>query len=617
MAVSQALSIYEVANSVNIESNNSQVRIVWTSTQEGQSYNANTRTAYYYVSINGGAETTYSVSYTLPKGTTKTIVDTTITVPHKDDGSGTVSVRIWMDTGISAGVVTQTKTITLTTIARASQPSCITWPEHTRDVGYFGDTIKIHMNSKSDKFTHVVYYSFGSRSWYRIAESVAYNTTWQIPLELINELASNAKSGIGTIHVETYTNNGTTHVGTKTCEFSVKVPYIDETKPTVSMTLSPVGALPSAFAGLYIQGLTKVKADLSAIGKYGADISSYLMKVDSASYGAKNEYTSNFLASSGEKIVYGYATDSRENPGETSQTINVIPYSNPKLEDSTAFRCDKDGIASESGTYLKITGKRSYSPCISDGVQHNFCRIEYRYSQNRTDFTKWVTILEGNDLSSDAVTAAPLPEVTLSNEISYLVHIRAIDDIGRFAESFVDIPTEKVYWHRDGARNALGLGKYNERDNAIDSDWDFYMNEHKVTGLPTPTDDTDAVPLGLLKDYIVEKDITIDGWVYEKWNSGIAKCYKLVGCSYSNAFTLKGSSNFPFYLYKIYAVTATCNYAAGGNISWTSSWNTKAEYTNNAVDVYIQAGDQNNGGFGQENSMNASVHIIGTWKQLN
>lgn len=503
MAVSQSLSVTEVSGSPNVANNTSQVRILWTSTQTGASHNVNTRTAYYYVSINGGAETAYSVSYTLPQSTTKTIVDTTITVPHKDDGSGTVTVRTWMDTSISAGVVTKSETVTLTTIARASQPSCITYPNNTRDVGYFGDTITIHMNKKSTQFTHNVYYSFGTLSSKKIAFNVIDNTVWNIPLDLIKELSADGRNGWGQIYVETYTDGGTKYVGSNSCEFSAKVPDVKETKPKVTMTLDPIGALPSAFAGLYIQGLTKVKATLSAKGEYGADISSYLMKVDGVFHDLDDAYTSSYLATPSERIVYGYATDSRGHMGEASQTINVLPYSIPKLENASAVRCDKNGNESESGTYLKISGKRNYSPVISNGVQKNFCKIQYCYSQDRVSYTPWVTILDYDNLSSDEVTTDPLLGGGLSAQASYVVHMRAIDDVGRYAETFITVPTEKVYMHRDGARNAIGLGKYNERNNAIDSDWDLYMNGNKITGLPEPIDETDAVP----KSYAAPADI--------------------------------------------------------------------------------------------------------------
>ena len=58
MGVSQTLSL--IQSGQNTEENYSKVRMLWKSTQTGQSYNAVERTAKYYVSINGGAETEYS-----------------------------------------------------------------------------------------------------------------------------------------------------------------------------------------------------------------------------------------------------------------------------------------------------------------------------------------------------------------------------------------------------------------------------------------------------------------------------------------------------------------------------------------------------------------------------
>lgn len=118
MAVTQSLSVTEVSGSINTSANTSKVRILWKSTQTGDSWNGYTRTAKYYVSINGGAEKEYVVSYTLPQNSTNTIVDTTLTITHKSDGSGSVKVRTWMDTRINAGEIEQTKTLTLTKITK-------------------------------------------------------------------------------------------------------------------------------------------------------------------------------------------------------------------------------------------------------------------------------------------------------------------------------------------------------------------------------------------------------------------------------------------------------------------------------------------------------------------
>ena len=228
MAVSQSLSVTEVAGSANVADNTSKVRILWTSTQTGQSWNGYTRTAYYWVSINGGAETKYSVSYTLPQYSTKTILDTTITVKHKDDGTGSVKVRTWMDTEISAGVVEKSQSITLATIARASVPTV------SASSVAMGGSVTITTNRKSSSFTHDLTYSFGGSTG-TIATGVGASYAWTVP-DLVAKIPNATK---GTCTVTCKTLNGTTVVGTKTVTLTLTVP--GASTPTVSASSVAMG----------------------------------------------------------------------------------------------------------------------------------------------------------------------------------------------------------------------------------------------------------------------------------------------------------------------------------------------------------------------------------------
>lgn len=375
-----------------------------------------------------------------------------------------------------------------------------------------GNKCNVKWTPKSASFRYRLNFALGG--WSHTTGVIHPNTTseytytgYTIPLDVAEQI-KNDPTGKMTVTLYAYSDAyATSQIGSAdTEEFTVTVPDNDNTKPTVSMTLSPVGSLPSAFDGLYIQGMTKVKATLSATGKYGTDIKSYSMTVDSAVYDSDDEYTSGYLMTSGNRTVYGYATDNRGYTGETSKDISVIAYGSPKLEGVSAARCNADGEAAEDGTYLKISAKRSYSPVMVDNEQKNYCSIMYRVGSG-----DWVTILPGDSLESDVVTTNALLNGALSDQESYTVQIMAIDDIGRYAEAFITIPTARVYWHRDGARNALGLGKYNERDNALDSAWDFYMNGHKVTGLSDPVGDTDAVTLRFLIQYIESRLAELTG----------------------------------------------------------------------------------------------------------
>jgi hypothetical protein len=608
MAVSQTLTLTEVVGSPSVATNTSQVRILWQSTQTGDSRNDYTRTAKYWVAINGGAGTEYSVTYTLPRGTTKTILDTTITVPHKDDGSGTVTVATWMDTDISAGVVEKSQTLTLTTIARASSI------DSAANVT-LGNACSVKWTPKSSAFRYKLKFSYGS--WTYTTGAIHPNKTsaytysgYTIPLDVAKQIPD-SRTGKMTVTLYTYSDSGATkQVGSGDSEtFTVTVPDNNDTKPIVSMTLSPIGSLPDAFAGLYIQGLTRVKAIISATKRYQSSIDSYLLWADGAYYDLTNDYTSDYFASSGSKTIYGYATDKRGHTGETSQTINVIPYSNPRLENTSAVRCDKNGNASESGTYLKITAKRSYSLVVANNVQKNFCKIEYRCLRGGYPTTDWATILDSKSLSSDEITTGALLNGELSTQLTYVVHIRAIDDVGRYAETFITVPTETVYWHRDGERNALGLGKYNEKENAVDSAWDFYMNGNKVTGLPTPEDPTDAVPLGFLRDYIVEQGTSGD-WAYRKWSSGLAELWGYGTATRENGYVLSKELIYPFALTRALCGIGTLN-SYGGNTAESLPWNLKLAYGSTNCKIWIH---DSGGTFTTDSALTASVYIFGRWK---
>lgn len=489
MAVSQSLTVTEVADSISVADNTSQVNVLWKSTQSGESYNAYTRTAYYWISINGGEETKYSVSYTLPQNKTKTILNKTITVPHKDDGSGTITVRTEMDTRISAGVVKKSATCTLTTIPRATSfdsLSCAT--------SYFTGKLTYKYTPKSNAFYNRCNISLNLNGTYIAVKTIdlgkksatqqtATVTLSSSELKTIYDKLPSATKGKLRFTFRTYSDSGySNQIGEAAHkEVELNIPNDSTTQPAVSMSLAPVGSLPSAFSGLYVQGKTKVKATLSATKKYESAIKSYSMKVDGTTYDSGDSYTSGYLNKTGSFTVYGYAKDSRGYTGSTSEDITVIAYAKPKILDVVAARCDADGNLADNGTYLKIQAKRSYSPVKSDNVQKNFCKIRYRYKlSSAASYSAWTTILAGDNLTSDQVETGALLGGVLSITSTYLVQVQAIDDIGEFADAVITIPTDIVHNHR--AKNGWGFGKYCEGENLLDVAWDAHFRGEVLIG---------------------------------------------------------------------------------------------------------------------------------------
>lgn len=398
----------------------------------------------------------------------------TKTVSHNADGSKSVSISAsgsMPDTTLTA--TSCSGTVKLNTIPRASTIT-------TAAQKNLGSACAVTWTPLSKSFRYKLQFTLGG--WLYTTGAIHPNTTsaytykgYTLPLTIANQLSS-AKTGTMTVVLTTYSDSeATTKVGSSSSKtFTVTVPDNSSTKPTVTMTLSPVHSLGSAFDSVYVQGKSKVQADLSAEGQYSATIKSYSMSALGKS-DTSSPYQSGYLTTSGTVTVTGKATDSRGYTGSKTEDITVIAYSNPKIlpasgeNEIICARCDSSGELSESGTYLKIKAKRSYSKVTSSGSQKNFCSIRYRYkAESATSYSSWTTILASSSTSSDEIeTGALLGGVLLSTK-SYMVQVGVIDDIGEEDAITIIIPTDKVYMHRAGSINALGIGKYAEESNSVD-----------------------------------------------------------------------------------------------------------------------------------------------------
>lgn len=309
-------------------------------------------------------------------------------------------------------------------------------------------------------------------------------TGFVIPLEAAWQLPD-AVTGEMTVTLETYTDPEAKNLaGSDTVAVTVTVPENSSTKPALTMELTPDGGLPEAFAGLYIQGKTRAAARLAAQGQYGASIAGYSLKAEGKITG--EDLTTEFLSQYGTVPVHGYATDSRGFNAEVVRTITVLAYSKPKIlpasgqSSVTATRCGSDGAPQDTGAYLQIRAKRSYSRVEADGVQKNFCAIAFRYKEEGAeDYGDWQTILEPDSLDSDEVTTEPLLG-NLSAEKIYRVQVQAIDNVGETAVTTIGVSTTDVYMHR--TKNAMGLGKKVTGENLLDVGWDAHFHGEVMIG---------------------------------------------------------------------------------------------------------------------------------------
>lgn len=383
-----AMELYIKEQSQSIEGNTTQ--LYW----ELRGWYTTTDASYWYsdtqndisVTING--DTVLSRAYTSgirvsigtdhPESSKLIIASGTKTVQHSNDGSKSCSITWSFVTHWNPSVYTwgASKTLTLTTIPRASQPSCVTWPETTQSVGDMGSTITIYMNSKASAFRHVVRYAFGSRSGV-IAAQVQNECVWEIPLDLAKEIPS-APSGTGHIYVDTYTDSsGQTLIGTKSVAFVVSVP--ESIVPTLSVEVSEAASIPSALSGMYIQGKSRLKVKSTATGQYEATIKSYLVEAEGKEYTGSG-VTTETISGSGTVDIKVTVTDSRGRTTAKTVSVTVTAYSAPKLTSVTAYRCRsaEDATEDKDGEYICVKPKGSITSLGSKNAKT--CTVYYKKS---------------------------------------------------------------------------------------------------------------------------------------------------------------------------------------------------------------------------------------------
>ena len=301
-----------------------------------------------------GVSHPFSTSYSVNGSTQRLYIDT-FTVPHNPDGTKTVSAYASFDAKPSfVGWLSASNGLTLATIPRGSKIASISGSE-------FGDTYKITWNPATDTFTHRVYWHILTEKehpWVLVSTGLKDSCEFTVPLELCEKIPKDSSTTL-TISLETY--SGTTKIWDEIKPYTINVPKT--VVPIVdSQDLTEANAdLPSAFRGLWVQGISKPKLTTQAHSQYGASIDLIKSTFEEVQYEGSTVVFNGINADGNRKIVTT-VTDSRGKVVEITKNIDVIPYNPPKLGGLSFEFCDVDGISDPSGTFIKVKVDGEISP---------------------------------------------------------------------------------------------------------------------------------------------------------------------------------------------------------------------------------------------------------------
>ena len=407
-----------------------------------------------------GTGITTSKSWTVP---------TSLASQLSNAKQGTVTVTITTYNGTAACGSTSTKTFTA-----VAPVSTMTLSATSINLN---SALTVTIARATTNMTHTLAYSFVGATG-TVGSSLTTSASWTPAYTLASQIPS-ATSGTCTLTLTTYI--GTASVGTSTKTLTLKVPNNSTTQPTLtSSTLAPSSSLSSPFNNIFIANYTKLKATVSASGKYSATIASYAITVDGVtkSQAASPITTANNLTTSGTIAVTTKITDSRGFTKSSSQNITVYEYNEPYVNPKTGAtkvvcaRSNSGGTLASNGTYLHIEAGRTISSLNSNN-QGKLSYVVYNSSN---------TQVASGDITGNATTVTTSSTWTSSTAIlssvtsTYRVVLTATDTFGNSSTYTVNIPTDTVTMDFRSGGTGVGIGMYSQGNNRLDVAWPSYFN---------------------------------------------------------------------------------------------------------------------------------------------
>lgn len=308
----------------------------------------------------------WSGGVTIGGSGTKTLATVTnIKIPHDSNGSKHFDFSFSQElkvtlSGNYVGSVSASGGIDCDVIPRATKPYC------SPTSVYFGNSVTIKTPRASSDFGHVITYSF-----YDKTEQIADNQwndefKWTVPISLIDKMTNTSQSYL-TFKVDTYNRAGK-YIGTNYCRLDLLMPAGYEPTITGITYTNDDTTIANRFgASTIIQGISKVKCNVSTSTKNGATITYYYNEIDGQILQGPNTwFITQPLKSSGTVVLKSTVTDSRGQKATLSKNISVTEWYSPTVKNVSAQRWNvSSNKADDDGTAVKITYSFSIAPVAS------------------------------------------------------------------------------------------------------------------------------------------------------------------------------------------------------------------------------------------------------------
>lgn len=436
-------------------------------TQKSQSVSGNYSTIEYTLTLKRPSEiiSSASKSYrviingsTVKSGTVRiggsgnlTVAKGSVRVNHNSNGEKkNMTFSFNMDigilwSGIQTGNASGSGTMNLTTIPRASSIS--SFPNFN-----IGSKFTVKINRATSAFTHTLELLAGSKiigTWNNVGASIEINLTTSQQNEIYKTIP-NSTSRQMTLKCRTY-NNSTAigSVASKTATANVPTNIV----PTISSI--EIGDFGNYTKVKYVQGMANITIEAKGVNgvKYST-IENYQFIFGGESRNSfGNIITTGVINKSGAYKIEVIVTDSRGRTAKKTTSVNIVPYSNPKINSMTVERTNSSGNQEPLGTYLRVRANGTFTS-LSNKNSVNIVVATRAMGDEIWSYVYEEFVSSGSTFSIDKVLSSyPVSK-------SYEVNLIVTDDISR-SNAYRLLPSGEVVmsWGQDG----VGIGKVHER----------------------------------------------------------------------------------------------------------------------------------------------------------
>lgn len=394
------------------------------------------------VEINDQRVLSKYVSFDLRNSNRVLLGSGSLTIPHNEDGSKSITIRARILNVADQGDIDWfSGTVTLTNIPRASSIDSV-------NVTELGQQITLNINKKVNNFKHQVWWKVNDSEWVDLGKGHDTNVQFTVPLEYASRITN---SDTGTLEVCVRTFNDSTQIGNDEYKrgLSIKVPTsIVPTLNTINIVERNAKIAESVPSGNYIKdkSIIRVTAE-GASGVYDSKIVSTEISVDNL---VVRSNAGDFPANkAGTLSVTAKVTDSRGRTATKSTTVKILDYYSPRI---IAFLANRTG----NGTNKRIMANviANVSPLVIDGINRNPYTLKIQYSSKKDN--RWIDavnfINESTEKINRQIDCGAFYELSKSYNVRFVIQ----DKLSDLVDSVLLVRSSKVLWAWGDNRAAVG-----------------------------------------------------------------------------------------------------------------------------------------------------------------